>query len=359
MTTILSNEALFWKKKEFISFILSIMVFFIHISTFDRYENTHSLISIINERVSFFFMESITRFAVPMFFILSGISFFHDYDNSKYIKKIKNRVFTLFIPYLIWNTLWMFFDYFCSYSFISKFFVGREIFEFNVRNILEGIFFYKFNLPFWFIFDLLIFTIVSPVIFAIIRNKYIGILSITTLTILSLFEINIPTSVFYSSNSIIFFLIGAIVGKHFFTYFTKKSNKRLKFISMLFLIMYVIFKNIFFISPYIEKPILDVIIFTLCAFALWNIVDIFIDKIKPKAIFSRSFAIYALHVNVSTIITKIFILIFPHNEWFAIPNFITTIILSLTFINCFCILFENFFPKLYSIIMGNRLKEKN
>ena len=84
-----TSEALFWKKKELVSFILSILVFFIHIFSFVRYRDTGSIISAVNERAAFFFKESITRFAVPMFFILSGISFFKGYDNSKYINKIK------------------------------------------------------------------------------------------------------------------------------------------------------------------------------------------------------------------------------------------------------------------------------
>ena len=68
---IMTNENIFWKKKEIVSFILSVLVFFVHISSFAQYSNTGNLISTINEKVSFFFKESITSFAVPMFYILS------------------------------------------------------------------------------------------------------------------------------------------------------------------------------------------------------------------------------------------------------------------------------------------------
>lgn len=79
---------------------MSILVFFIHISSIAQYTNSGSFISVINQNFAFFFKESITSFAVPMFFILSGISFFKDYDNKKYYNKMKSRVFTLIIPYL-------------------------------------------------------------------------------------------------------------------------------------------------------------------------------------------------------------------------------------------------------------------
>ena len=109
----LKNDALFWKKKEFISFLLSILVFFIH-SDFTQDVVSDSLISVVNSKVFYFFSESITRFAVPMFFMMSGITFFKNYDNKKYLTKIKARIFTLVIPYLLWNTVWMLWEIFTS-----------------------------------------------------------------------------------------------------------------------------------------------------------------------------------------------------------------------------------------------------
>lgn len=94
------QESLFWKKKEFVSFILSIFVFFIHISSWAQYEQGNGLMTLINEKAAVFLRDSFVRVAVPMFFILSGIAFFKNYDDSKYLSKMKSRVFTLVIPYL-------------------------------------------------------------------------------------------------------------------------------------------------------------------------------------------------------------------------------------------------------------------
>ena len=153
-----NSSQLFWKKKTIISYFLSIVVFLIHISSFAQYPNTGSTSSLINESLSFFFTVSITRFAVPMFFILSGIAFYRDYSNSKYLSKLKSRIFTLLIPYLVWNTLCMIFEIVCSYSFISEYYVGRVKFELTFSNILAGIFLCKCT-PFWFIFNLMVFIL--------------------------------------------------------------------------------------------------------------------------------------------------------------------------------------------------------
>lgn len=357
MTTI--NENIFWKKKEFISFVLSLLVFCIHMSSIAQYPNTGDIISIVNEKFAFFFKESITRFAVPMFFMLSGMVFFKDYDNNKYINKIKSRLFTIVIPYLLWNTIWMIYDIICSYAYPFKNFVGREPFALDFINILKGVFFYECNAPFWYIFDLIIFSLAAPLINFIIRNKYIGIASVVVLTILATFGIGIPESVFFTQTSIIYYLIGAIIGKHFFDFASRKSKKSVARFSLVFLIAYIILKNIFATRTYPLETLLKVVFYTLSAFALWNLTDMFIHKVKPKKIYCRSFAIYATHINISAVISKLLFLCLPKNNWMAIPNFIITFILTLILINLICIFLEKFMPRVYSILMGSRLRKSN
>ena len=348
--------AIFWKKKEIVSYLLSVFVFLIHISSIAQYPVSDSVISTVNIKTAFFFKESIT-FAVPMFFILAGIAFFRNYDNKKYFAKVKSRVSSLLIPYLIWNALWMIFDIACSYTFISNYFSGREIFELTPENILRGLFLYKSNLPFWFVFNLFVFVIISPLIDLLVRNKYVGVLSICAIFVLSLFDIQIPSSIFFSPNSIIFYIIGAYIGKHHFNSIAKNRSPIIQYSSIAFLVLYVTLKNIFCEGIYIEKPI-DVVIFPICAFALWNALDLFIEKITIKPMFSRSFAIYAMHTNVSAIIAKLFLIVFSSNEWLAIPNFIVTFVLTLLIINVFCIVCERYAPAIYSVLMGQRVKTK-
>ena len=336
------NQTLFWKKKEIISFILSVLVLFIHISSITKYSQSGTGVSEINEKFSFFFQQSITHFAVPMFFMLSGITFFKDYDNKKYCNKIKSRVRTLVIPYLFWNGIWMIFNIFCSYSFVSRFFVSREPFVLNFVNVFHGIVFYKYNIPFWFIFNLIVFSVAAPLFYFIIRNKYVGICFIVLLSILTIFKVQIPESIFFSSTSIIYYLIGAIVGRHYFNFIAKRSNDKCRYGSLIFLVVYIALKNIF--PPQINsyKSILEVIFFTLSAYALWNIIDIFIDKIRMKKLYMRSFAIYALHINIAAIITNMIYLLGSKSEWMVIPNFVITAILTVILINIICTLLEKF-----------------
>ncbi len=231
------NDALFWKKKEFISFILSILIFFIH-SYFAQEVVSDNIISVINHKVSYFLSCSITRFAVPMFFMLSGISFFKNYSNQKYLAKIKSRLFTLVIPYLLWNTIWMLWEIFTSHSFVAKF-SASEPYPLTLISILKGIFFYGCNVPFWFVFNLIIFSFAAPLVFLIVKNKYVGIISVICLSVVSLFGIHLPMDVFYYPMSIVFYLMGGIIGYHFFDVASKKSSKPIRIASLIFLIAYI------------------------------------------------------------------------------------------------------------------------
>lgn len=350
-----NNNMLFWKKKEYISFLLSILVFFIH-SYFAQDIGDGSFISIVNHKVSYFFSCSITKFAVPMFFMLSGMTFFKDYDNKKYFKKIKSRVFTLVIPYLLWNTIWMLWQIFTSYSFLAKFSTG-EPYSLTITSILKGVFFYGCNAPFWFIFDIIVFSFAAPLVFLIIRNKYIGTLAIIGLSIASLFGIYVPEAVFYYPMSAVFYLIGAIIGYHFFDVASKKSSKPLKIASVVFLFAYILAKNIVPQELQIDNYLLQTVVYTLASFSLWNILDIFIERIKPRAIYRRSFAIYAMHLNIAIIILKIFSFCLPQSPWLEIPKFIGMVVLTLIAINCVCAFLERYLPKIYALFMGNRVKK--
>ena len=126
MNNKIQNETLFWKKKEFISFVLSILVLFIH-SYFAPNIVNESFVSLFNHKFSFFFSRSITQYAVPMFFMLSGASFFKGYNNKKYPKKIKSRIYTLVIHIC----------YGIQYGCFGKFLVLTPLFQNFPRLILH------------------------------------------------------------------------------------------------------------------------------------------------------------------------------------------------------------------------------
>ena len=103
MTTYLSE------KIKIISFVLILLVVQLHAYNLDLLFGKETII--LNKGFNWifqnFFSNGITRIAVPLFFIISGYLFFLQFQPTieNYFEKIKKRIKTLFIPYLIWSII--------------------------------------------------------------------------------------------------------------------------------------------------------------------------------------------------------------------------------------------------------------
>ena len=74
--------------------------------------------------------------------------------------------------------------------------------------------------------------------------------------------------------AIVFYLIGAIIGYHFFDFASQKSSKPFQIASVIFLPAYILAKNIAPQEIHIDNYLTQTIVYTLAAFSLWNIADI-------------------------------------------------------------------------------------
>lgn len=345
----------YWKKKTIVSFILSIFVIIIHNPSFAYYAGGDGL-SPVFQALNIFVHSSFVAVAVPLFFIISGATFFRNYDNRDYKRKLVSRLKTLGIPYLCWNFLNMLFDIATSYTFISNYFTGREKFIINVPNVLRALFLYECNGPFWFIFCLIVFVIFTPVINAVISNKIIGAVTLGVMCVLEVLEIGLPQELFFSKSALFFYIAGAYAGKHFFDWFSKKASKKTAFFSLTLSAAFIAF---FFIKYYIPIEIkfiqsIESILLVIFCFTFWKACDTFADKVQPKWFMSSSFLIYAMHVNIQAIISKIIYIVLPKYDFMTVINFVIALPFTAISICIVYYLLKRFTPKLYSILCGER-----
>ena len=130
----------------------------------------------------------------------------------------------------------------------------------------------------------------------------------------------------------------------------------MQFASLAVFAAYILLKNIVPQELHIRNYLIDTVVYTIAVFALWNIADMFIERLKPRAIYRRSFAIYAMHLNIAIIMLKILSLCLPQSPWLEVPKFIIMAFSTIIIINFACIFLEKFFPKIYSLFMGNRVR---
>ena len=122
--------------------------------------------------------------SVPIYFFISGFVFFLsvEWSRGKYIQKLKNRVKTLLIPYLIWNTIALLLMvvsqfYFASFSSMSSWnpTFGNILSCYGVyTGQLFGIEFpeaaYPIDGPLWFVRDLMIVVLCTPLLYRLMKR---------------------------------------------------------------------------------------------------------------------------------------------------------------------------------------------
>jgi surface polysaccharide O-acyltransferase-like enzyme len=331
-----------------LSFVLSIMVVFIHNSTFAYYHLSNNP-GIINN----LFSNVIPRVAVPLFFLISSFLFYRNFNYSDISRKYKSRLNSLFIPYLFWNIISMVFAALITYlPFVSSLLSGRELFDPSVISILSGIFLRKYYVPFWFIENLIIFTIFCPIIYSFLKQKYIGAIVVVSVGVLYGFGIELPRSIFYDGSSMIYYLIGSYLGIHYKSVINIKLGRKSHIIGIIGTIMSIV---LLFLYPEDSVPgIIRVLILLMYCFSFWLVFDFFTKYIKDYWWLSLSFIVFATHLYLQPIIAKLIYIVFPDNIIFAVINYFISPFISIIVMIIISKFLRKFLPSFWKIISGSR-----
>ena len=163
--------------------------------------------------------HSVVVMAVPVFFTLSGYFFFQGIDcftKEVYLKKLKTRGKTLFLPYMVWNCFPVLFVVAGNlYSIIFRHKSTSDLWEFLSGLWNDGLWhiwwdktsgLMPFDSPLWYVRDLMILCVLSPVIYYAIR--YLRWAAVCILAALFIAGIVFPIG--FSITGFLFFSIGAL-----------------------------------------------------------------------------------------------------------------------------------------------------
>ena len=138
------------------TFLLSILVIFVHSTHFTPADleagpRTAFFSTSFLEKIEFLFSSFLGETAVPGFFFLSGLLFFHKlYSSAVWFRKLRSRLFSYLLPYLLWN------------SGMTGLYLAFGRAPFRPESILEGIFLYRYNPVFWYFYQLILLTYAFP-----------------------------------------------------------------------------------------------------------------------------------------------------------------------------------------------------
>lgn len=305
------------KAIDWLRFPLIIAVVFIHMNpkvnmkevdyTNLSMNNIYSIIGTLGSKL-------LPSIAVPTFFLFSGYLFFYklkEWNLEVYQHKIKSRIKTLMIPYLMWNIIpvivytlfrilkynnngWEYLQEVFSHGFFSIFWdyhtwgKGENILGWATAS------YGPFNLPLWFLRDLIVVTLLSPLVYYFVKyTKFYGILF---LSILYCFKIwlTIPG---FSVKAFFFFSFGA-----YFSIYAKNMVAEFRKVKWLWSILALVSVglSLFFVGTKINRySIITYVIFgTITAI---NIASYLIEygKVTLNNTLAKStFFIYATHTSL-------------------------------------------------------------
>ena len=182
---------------KFARFPLAVMVVLIHATLIYEQKNGIPYIketgTPIYCAIDFLFRQSICALAVPLYFFISGMLFFWNIEKLNleiFKKKIKSRIFSLFIPYLCWNLLIVAYIFIVQQLFPGLMSAKNKLVSdystidflncfWNMSLVNKGGGNFPIDGPLWFIRDLMIMNLLSPLVyFVLARTKKWGAISL-------------------------------------------------------------------------------------------------------------------------------------------------------------------------------------
>ena len=109
-----------YKRLNSIAAICTIFVVYIHSDNTTQYE-LNGKIGDIAKFIEGIIAPSIINVAVPLFFLISGILYFRNYNWNKVLSKYKSRINSIVIPYFAWNIIYTIVAVFFTVSIIWKY----------------------------------------------------------------------------------------------------------------------------------------------------------------------------------------------------------------------------------------------
>lgn len=336
----LNSEKSFFAVLPIVNGILSLLIVAHHSSTMDvGYNATVQNFAWAFER----YIYNLSECAVPIFFFISGMLFYRDYQNcpGDYRKKIGRRITSLVIPYFIFNIL----------GYVKHILLGGG--RYHPAGFLISVCRSE-TMPLWFLRELFILCLLAPIIYAIKRRKVI-VVGVTVL-IFSLVAVGvIPYRSFF------YWLPIYVCGANFSPdCFQRIQDNIKKNISTCILAIGVYLVLVWFLPNTTSKMnSLGNIVFYL--FRIYSVVvfvviiSFFIGRTYPM-VGNYSFWVYCVHFPVISLYQKLLNRVLPQNRISVeLIKYFSTIMVGYIV----CILLAHILraccPRIYKILNGGRI----
>lgn len=130
--------------------------------------------------IQYFISNGLARFAVPLFFIISGYLFFINLEPSVkgFCRKIRKRFQSVYLIFLLWALISVLFSYVFEMWSVTHIAIiggndGMEVTGMSLGQVLWNAFLEPPAEQYWFLRHLFRLVILSPLIYLLVKRLYI------------------------------------------------------------------------------------------------------------------------------------------------------------------------------------------
>lgn len=143
----------------------------------------------INNEGDYALIHAVVVFAqvgVPMFFFISAMLFYKSLPAMSKIKdKLKTRIRSLAIPYILWNIIFVGIYWTMTHIPFIASMMNMPPVPSDITGILLSIINSKYTVL-WFVKDLIVFCLMSPIFYVMLKSKIIMVVSMCGLVFLNM-----------------------------------------------------------------------------------------------------------------------------------------------------------------------------
>lgn len=202
------KESQFGNKITWFSFAFSLLVIWVHSYNAVLYLGDTSLAADLVSRIERGLGDGVGQIAVPGFFMISGYLFYRNCTWHKIGAKLKSRVRSVLVPYIVWNFL-----YYLGYVIASRLpwldqVVGKGVIPFSLLAAVDAIIHYTYNYVFWYLFQLVLLILLAPVLYPVLRTRGSREIFFVLLWICVALDIRLP---YVNADALIYYSTGAVL----------------------------------------------------------------------------------------------------------------------------------------------------
>ena len=290
---------------------------------------------------------------VPLFFAISGYLFLNGATKiSDCFLKIKKRIRTLLVPYILWNIVFV--SWFLLLSLIPSLssFVNNDVLGKLNLDDLSRTFSFLFIEPagfhLWFLRDLLLYVALSPLLYILLKR-------IPWITLL----LFVAVLGYVNGVGLTYFSLGAIIGLHYsLEQVDKILTTRVFAVAFLFYLFNALLQCRAF-PFYTDSFYYEQVVALAGLIVFWKSFDCLYPYVKSSInrinwLFNFTFFIYLFHEPTFNIIKKLSLKLLATSEWsVSVLYFLNVPIMVLISIFVGAVLKRYFLP-IYKVLTGGR-----